>query len=142
MESNIIDRKKPIITIIFAISLILLGFVLLIILAIKFVGEDGYIRDDAPGEWLFIAFIPIILGIMIVFVPIFKMKKEAELYHKIGNTSEISTEQSIKDPEKYLKTLNKAQYILIILTVIFFAVLILLAILGKISWLELIDAIF
>ena len=142
MESNNFDKKKPIITIVFAISLILVGFILAIILAFKFVGEDGYIRDDAPGEWLFITFIPIILGILILFIPILKIKKEAESYHKIGNASEISLEQSIKDPEKYLKILNKAEFILIILTVIFFAVLILLVILGELSLIEFIDAIF
>ncbi len=142
MESNNFDKKKPIITVVFAISLILLGFILLIILAVKFVGEDGYIREDAPGEWLFITLIPIILGVLILFIPILKMKKEAESYANIGNSNEISPEQSIRDPEKYLKTLNRAQYILIILTVIFFGILILLVVLGKLSWLELIDAIF
>ncbi len=128
--------------IIFAISLILIGVILAIILAVSFVGEDGYIRNDAPGEWLFIALIPIILGGMILFITITKIKKEAESYTKISNSSEISPEQSIKDPGKYLKRLNKAQYILIILTVIFFGVLILLVILGKLSWVEFIDAIF
>ncbi len=128
-------------SIIFAISLILIGVILAIILAVSFVGEDGYIREDAPGEWLFITLIPIFLGGMILFITITKIKKEAESYTNISNSSEISPEQSTRDPGKYLKTLNKAQYILIILTVIFFGVLILLVVLGKLSWVEFIDAI-
>ncbi len=142
MESNNIDRKKPIITIIFAISLILGGFILSIILAIKFVGEDGYIREDAPGEWLFITLIPIILGMIILFIPMLKMKKEAESYQKVGNASEISSEQSNRGHERDLKTLDRVQLFLIILTVILFAIPILLFLLGIISWKEFIDSLF
>ena len=142
MESNNFDKKKAIIKTIFAISLILVGLILAIFLAVKFVGEDGYIREDTPGEWLFISLIPIFLGMLILFIPILKISKEAESFTNISKSNEISPEQSIRDPEKYLKTLNKAQYILIILTVIFFAVLILLIILGELSLLEFIDAIF
>ena len=142
MESNNFDRKKSIIAIIFAISLILIGVILAIILAVKFVGEDGYIRDDAPGEWLFIVLIPIILGGMILFIPITKIKKEAKSYQNFDGSSEISPEQLNRMHEQNLKSLNKGKFIIVIITVIFFGLLILLVILGKLSWAELIDAIF
>ena len=69
-----IKRKSYKSSIIFAISLILIGLILVMTLAIKFVGEDGYIRDDAPGEWLFIALIPVFLGGMFLFIPLTKMR--------------------------------------------------------------------
>ena len=137
-----IKKKSYKKSIIFASSLILIGFILVMTLAFKFVGEDGYIREDAPGEWVFIALIPVILGSMFLLITLFKMKKNAESYTNSSNFSEMSPEQSNKSLGKYLKTLNKAQYILIVLSVIFLGVLIILAILGKISWAELIDALF
>jgi len=135
-------RKKNKKSVIIAISLILSGFVYAIVLAFLFVGEDGYVREDAPSEWIYLTLVPIILGFVVLILPLYKIKKEEKRFQNHDNSSQISPEQSNKSLGKYLKTLNKAQYIIIVLTVIFFGVLILLAILGKLSWIELIDAIF
>ena len=142
METSHFDKKKSIKTFFFAILLILVGLTLAFIIAVKYVGEDGYIREDAPEEWLYIALIPIILGIMILTIPILKIRKEIEKKQINIIANENSSNQADKDPEKYLKTLDKAQYTLIILTVIFFGILILLILFGKLSLIEFIDAIF
>ena len=131
--------KKPVLI---AILLILSGFVYAIILAVLFVGEDGYIREDAPGEWIFLAFVPIILGFIVLILPFFKIKKEMKPYQNLDGSSEISPEQFKRIQEQDLKLLNKGKFIIVIIAVIFFGLLILLVILGKLSWAELIDAIF
>ncbi|MHA1475093.1 MAG: hypothetical protein ACTSPA_07465 [Promethearchaeota archaeon] len=128
--------------IILAISLVIVGFVLVMILAFSFVGEDGYIREDAPGEWLFVALIPLILGLIIFLIPIFSVKKNMGSYQNPGRTSEISPEQSNRALEHSLKSLNKGKFILIMITVVFIGLLIILVIMGKLSLEELIDAIF
>lgn len=127
---------------IIAILLILSGFVYAIVLAFLFVGEDGFIREDAPSEWIFLALIPIILGFIILILPFFKIKKVAKSYQNFDGSSEISPEQLNRIHEQDLKSLNKGKFIIAIITVIFFGLLILLVILGKLSWAELIDAIF
>ncbi|MHA1765854.1 MAG: hypothetical protein ACTSVK_06285 [Promethearchaeota archaeon] len=142
METSHFDKKKSIKTFIFAILLILVGLILAFIIAVKYVGEDGYIREDAPEEWLYIALILIILGIMILIIPILKIRKETEKNQIRIIANENSNNQTDKDPEKYLKSLDKAQFTLIILTVIFFGILILLILFGKLSLVEFIDAIF
>ena len=142
MESSHFDKKKSIKTFNFAVLLILVGLALALIIAVKFVGDDGYLREDAPEEWLYIALIFIILGIMILIIPILKIKKETEMNQINIIANENSNNQTDKDPEEYLKTLDKAQFTLIILTVIFFGILILLIVFGKLSLIDFIDAIF
>jgi len=134
-------RKKNKKSVIIAILLILSGFVYVIVLAILFVGEDGYIREDAPSEWIYLTLVPIILGFIVLILPFYKIKKEEKRFQNHDNSSQISPEQSKKTLGKYLNTLNKAQIILIVLAVIFFGVLILLAILGKLSWADLLNLI-
>ena len=128
--------------IILAISLVIVGFVLAMILAFSFVGEDGFIREDAPGEWLFVALIPLILGFIIFMIPIFSLKKNMGSYQNPGKTSEISTDQSNIALDHSLKPLNKGKFILIMITVVFIGLLIVLLIMGKISLEGLIDALF
>ena len=129
------DKKSLKKSIILAISLLLVGFILVIVLAVSFAGEDGFIREDAPGEWLFVAIIPIILGMIILFISLFKFKKDFGPIQNPGRTSELS-------PKQALNSLSKGKFIMIIISVIFIGLLILLLILGKLSFVELIDAFF
>ena len=135
-------KKKFKNSIIIAISLILAGFVIAIVLAVSMVGEDGYIRDDAPGEWLFISLIPIILGFIMLFVPVISTVKLAKSNRNFVNPEGLSPEESMKDFEQILIPLKKAKIITIIIAVLFFGVLFVLTIMGKLSWLEFLDVIF
>ena len=135
-------KKKFKNAIIISISLIFAGFIIAIVLAVSFVGEDGYIRDDAPGEWLFISFIPIILGMIMLIVPLISAKKLAESNQNFINSRVLSPEQATKDFEQILNPLKKAKVITVIIAVLFFGGLLVLTIMGKLSWSELMDVIF
>jgi len=135
-------RKKYKKSAIIAIILILSGFVYAIVLAILFVGEDGYIREDAPSEWIYLTLVPIILGFIVLILPFFKIKKETKRFQNLDGSNEMSHEQVNSILDNDLKTLNKGKFIIIVIVVIFFGILFLLVILGELSWAEFIDAIF
>ena len=138
MESNnfgstytINDIKKRVRNaLIISIALILSGFVVSIVLVFAFVGEDGHIRDDAPGEWLFISIIPIILGMIMLLVPLISVKKMAESKRKFGNLSGSSPEQFEQWSEEILDPLNKAKLITLIVALLFCGVVLVLSIIG------------
>lgn len=135
-------KKKFKNSMIIASLLILAGFILSIVLAVSMVGEDGYIRDDAPGEWLFVGLIPIILGSIMLFVPMISATKLAKSNINFVNPVGLSPEESKKNFEQILNPLKKAKIITIIIAVLFFGVLFVLTIMGKLSWAELIDSLF
>lgn len=133
-NNTIIDLKKKIKKgLVHAILFVLGGFILAIVLTVKFIGEDGYIGEVAPEEWIFVLLIPIVFGMMILFIPMNKIMKEIKSFSKFNNTREISTEQSIRAPEQHLNILKNAKYVLIILTVIIFDSLIFFIVLVKYS---------
>ena len=135
-------RKKINKSAIIAIILILSGFVYAIVLAFLFAGEDGYVREDAPSEWIYLSLVLIILGFIVLFLPFFKIRKETKRFQNLDGSSEMNPEQVNRILEKDIKILNKGKFIIVIIAVIFFGILILLVILGELSWAELIDAIF
>ena len=137
-----VKKKSSKKLIIVGFSLVIVSFVLSMILAFSFVGDDGYIREDAPGEWLFVALIPLILGFIFIMIPIFSLKKNMGSYQNPSRTNEMSTEQSNRALDHSLKPLNKGKFILIMISVVFIGLLIVLLIMGKLSLEELIDAIF
>jgi len=135
-------RKKINKSAIIAIILILSGFVYAIVLAFLFAGEDGYVREDAPREWIYLSLVLIILGFIVLILPFFKIKKEMKRFQNLDDSSEIPPEQVNRILEKDLNSLNKGKFIIIMITVVFIGLLIILMIIGKLSWAELIDAIF
>ena len=135
-------RKKIKKSAIIAIILILSGFVYAIVLAFLFAGEDGYVREDAPSEWIYLSLVLIILGFIVLILPVFKIKKETKRFQNLDDSSEIPPEQVNKILEKDLNSLNKGKFIIIMITVVFIGLLIILVIMGKLSLEELIDVIF
>lgn len=131
-NNTIIDIKNNIKKgIMHLILLVLGGYILTIVLAVNFIGEDGYIGEAAPEEWIFVIFIPIVLGAMILYIPVNKMMKEIKSFNKFNNTSEVSIEQSIRVPEQHFNILKNIKYILIILAIIIFSFLIFFFVLVK-----------
>ncbi|QEE17212.1 hypothetical protein DSAG12_03044 [Promethearchaeum syntrophicum] len=127
---------------IIAFVLIFGGFIFAIVLAFSFAGEDGYIRDDAPGGWIFIALIPIILGLLMLFVPIISTIKLTKSNRTFINPEDLSPEEAMKDFQQMLIPLKKVKIFIIIIVMLFFGALFILTLLGELSWSEFFDAIF
>ena len=128
--------------IIISLSLVLGGIILAIVLAFSMVGEDGYIRDDAPKEWLFVSLILIILGMIILFVPLISAMKLAKSNRNLINTEGLSPEEAMEDFNQMLIPLRKLKIFAYIIVVLFFGVLFVLTLLGELSWSEYFDILF
>ncbi|QEE17211.1 hypothetical protein DSAG12_03043 [Promethearchaeum syntrophicum] len=123
-------KKRVRNALIISIALIVLGVVVSIVLAVAFVGEDGYIRDDAPGEWLFVALIPVILGFIMLFVPLISVKKIAESNRHFGTQPGSSAEQLGQMYDEIIIPLEKTKLITVIVALVFCGVLLVLSIIG------------
>jgi len=135
-------RKKIKKSAIIAIILILSGFIYAIVLALLFAGEDGYVREDTPSEWMYLSLVLIILGFIVLILPVYKIKKETKRFQNLDGSSEMLPEQVKSILEKDMNSLNKGKFIIVIIAVILFGILILLVILRELSWVEFFDAIF
>ena len=135
-------KKRVRNALIISLSLIAFGFVLGIILAFSFAGEDGYIRDDAPGELIYFSLVPIILGVILLFVPLISAIKLAKFTKQYGAPFEITPEQLAQDFDEMKSPLKKAKIIVIIVVVLFIGILFILSILGELSWSEFFKIIF
>ena len=135
-------KKKVKKTLIFSLSLIFGGIIIAIVLAFSFVGEDGFIRDDAPSEWLFVSLIPIILGFIMLIVPVISIKKLAKSNRQFGTLPELSPEQLEQWTEEMLNPIKKFKIFTIIVAVLFFGVLFVLTLLGELDWSEFFDILF